>query len=218
VSDPTENLPVIPDKVVDEIRKGRDVPLEAISPAAAEMAAERAAERARPVHMDSLRPISRAGANRLMTGSSDGHIQRGTLPRAPATRRVIPAPFRREVISLQVPGEPRKTWQYVAATEVRKGDIVPDVGLVLRVETVTRYARAGEVVPVTVHHPDGRTEQQLTKAVLLDGMTEADYRRLEATFGDQQVAVGTDVRLHGPEHVLVMDEAEQVRVFRTEGG
>ena len=93
---------------------------------------------AAPVHAEDLTPISRDEAARRTT--FDGQ----SLPAMPSTRRVIPAPFRRDRISgAEHHG---KTWQSVRADQVRAGDIVPDLGLVasaherLRRETVAGVA------------------------------------------------------------------------------
>jgi hypothetical protein len=204
VSDPLENLPTLPDKVVDQLRKGNDVPLEAVSETAAEMAEQAASERARPLHMEALQPITRQRARQIVSGSPDGKLQHGVMPRAPQSRRVIPRPFQRPSITLATtPGVDRKEWRYVKAAEVQEGDIVPDAGLVLRVERAVRYADAEDMALVV--RDGGQVIQQLS---------EADSGDLEARFGDMRVAVGTDIRLHGPERVLELDAQAEVRVFR----
>jgi hypothetical protein len=50
------------------------------------------------------------------------------LPQAPARRRVIPAPFKRDSVALV--GGVRRAWCEVDVSEVEVGDIVPDVGMV----------------------------------------------------------------------------------------
>ncbi len=204
------NLPVIPDKVAEKLRDGKDVPLEEISSAAAEMKDTREASRSVPLRGETLRPVSRAQANTLMTGNPEGLLQRGSVPRAPVTRRVIPPPFRRESISIRVPGEPQPQWHNLKASQVREGYIVPGVGRVVSIRTGVRYAEAGEMVPVTLH----TGEAAEVKAVLLDGYTEADYHSLVEEFGSEQVAVGTDIVLTGPEGGSITVDAEaEVQAF-----
>lgn len=92
----------------------------------AENATRAAAE---PVHAEDLRPISRAEAATRTT--FDGEH----LPGLPATRRVIPPPFRRDRIAVDHHG---KTWQSIPADEVSAGDMTELVGKVVLVQSVLR--------------------------------------------------------------------------------
>jgi len=85
---------------------------------------EAAAAPPAPVHAETLRPITRGEANLKTT--FDGQ----SLPNMPAPRRVIPPPFQRPSVS---GGKHGKSWQNVRADQVRKGDIIPEIGLVLDV-------------------------------------------------------------------------------------
>jgi hypothetical protein len=91
-----------------------------------------------PVHAETLAPISPAEAAHRST--FDGT----TLPRHPVTRRVIPAPYRRDRIS---GGRHGKTWQEPLAGTVRPGDIMPDVGLVIAVD---QQIRRKDGIPVAL--------------------------------------------------------------------
>lgn len=105
-------------------------PIEAFMSDAALTEAERATAASRaPVHAEDLRPISRAEAARRTT--FDGQ----SLPRAPATRRVIPAPFRRPSAR---GGGHGKTWQSVPAEQVNAGDMTELVGKVSLAQSVLR--------------------------------------------------------------------------------
>lgn len=127
------SIPTIPDKVADKLQSGKDVAIEElISESTLEADAAAKARRSAPVHAGALKPISKAEAARRTT--FDGQ----SLPRLPSTRRVIPEPFRRPVISLSLPWEPKKVWSYVRADQVLAGDIVPDIGLVQSVSQTTR--------------------------------------------------------------------------------
>jgi hypothetical protein len=93
------------------------------------------------VHAEDLVPISKADAARRTM--FDGEH----LPSAPATRRVIPAPYRRDRVT---GGKHGKRWQEVAASQVLKCDIIPDVGVVAEVSDATRYEGEGALGPVAV--------------------------------------------------------------------
>lgn len=176
----------IPDSLgrdVDKAREGKIAPppIEAfMSPAALEQA-EKAASTA-PVHAEDLRPISHAEAARRTT--FDGEH----MPGVPATRRVIPAPFRRDRIAIDHHG---KTWQTVRADQVREGDIVPDLGLVTTADEMVLYLpRRDFLAPEQYQH---LTEDEL----------------------DEPVAHGTGIRLLGAgASVLMLRPDAQVRVFR----
>lgn len=211
---PSANLPVIPDKVAEQIQAGKDVPLEAISEAAAEMKVTRESTRATPLHGDTLRPISRAQANTLMTGNPQGTLQRGSIPRAPVTRRVIPPPFKRESISIRVPGEPQPQWQNLRAEQVTEGMIVPNVGRVVSIKIGIRYREPEEVVPVRLHEPlDG---QDAIPGIITKTFDGGEYELLREHFGRSgaRVAVGTDIMLTGPEgNSITVDAKAEVRAF-----
>ena len=168
---------------VDRAREGKIAPppIEAfMSPAALEQA-EKSASTA-PVHAEDLRPISHAEAARRTT--FDGK----NMPGVPATRRVIPAPFRRDRIAVDHHG---KTWQSVRADQVREGDIVPDLGLVAEVREMVLYAPRSDFLEPAER--DYLTEDELV----------------------QPVAHGTAIRVLGAgANVLVLRPDAQVRVFR----
>lgn len=82
-----------------------------------------------PVRAESLAPISPAEA------ASRSTFNGSTLPRHPVTRRVIPAPYRRDSIRA---GRHGKTWQEALAGTVRPGNMVPDVGMVIAVDQQIR--------------------------------------------------------------------------------
>ncbi len=206
------NLPVIPDKVVDRIRAGKPVALEEVSSAAAEMRDTREAARSQPLHGGSLRPTTRSHANTLMTGNPQGHLQRGTVPRAPATRRVIPPPFQRESISIRVPGEPRPEWRTVRASQVQEGLIVPGVGRVVGTERRTRHSDAADQVPV--FREEALMNAQIPALIPVQDYTGEDARRLLDAYGSTRVAVGVDIVLTGPEGASVtVDERAEVQAF-----
>jgi hypothetical protein len=132
-------LPTIPDKIVDAIEAGKDVPIEAlVSPGALDAHMEAEARRSEPVHMEDLTAVAKGDPRIAM--NFDGE----SLPNAPATRRVIPAPFRRPRIEL---GHHGKSWQRLDACEVQPGDIVPDLGKITCSEAVTQYEPRHLFVP-----------------------------------------------------------------------
>lgn len=181
-------VPVIPDKVAEKIQAGKkDWAIEEVlGEATVEKVAAENVARAEPVRAGQLTPITHAEAARRRT-------QRGeTLPNMPTMRRVIPEPFRRERISIRVPGEPQKVWMSVKAVQVCPGDIVPDVGLVQDVRSRVRHRRRDEIVLPRLDH-------------LTTGAR-----------GDDMVAVGEDTILTGPEHEMVVDSQTTVQVFRLE--
>lgn len=93
------------------------------------------------VHAEDLRPISRSEAARRTM--FDGEH----LPKAPATRRVIPAPFRRDRV---VGGRHGKEWRERSVREVRRGDIIPDIGLVVDLAERIRHEGEGKLGPIAV--------------------------------------------------------------------
>lgn len=95
-----------------------------------------------PVYAEDLVPISKAEAARRTT--FDGE----TLPSMPATRRVIPEPFRRPRINLDRHG---REWTTCRAEDVKAGDMVVDVGRVgADAEVFTRYETVAGVPDVAV--------------------------------------------------------------------
>lgn len=136
------------------------------------------------VRGEDLIPISKAEAARRTT--FDGE----SLPTGiPSTRRVIPAPFKRDRV---VGGRHGKTWhEGMAAKEIRARDIIPDIGLVRRVE---HYVRHEEVSHPHIHDGDGT---------------------VEGCPGCFPPAVGVDVQVIGGDgRYHVLDAEASVRVFR----
>lgn len=108
-------------------------PMEAfMSDAALEQVAAQTAAAATPVHAEDLVPITKAEATRRTT--FDGE----TLPNMPATRRVIPAPFKRPRFDLDRHG---RDWTTCPAEKVAKGDMVAVGGQAFRVESVEQVNR-----------------------------------------------------------------------------
>lgn len=107
-----------------------------------------------PVHAENLIPISpsEGAAMRQIDPES------GSLPRFPATRRVIPAPFQRDCIT---GGSHGKAWTLVTADQIRKGDIIPDLGLVVDVQDEVRREKIADLVApedlqnVSIGSPEG---------------------------------------------------------------
>ena len=126
MTDKPAHILEIPDSLgrdVDKARAGKlkgDLPVEAFLSDEA-LAQQEAATRSAmaPVHAGQLIPITKAEAARRTT--FDGEH----LPKAPATRRVIPEPFRRPRFDLDRHG---RTWQSCPAELVKPGDVVPDIG------------------------------------------------------------------------------------------
>lgn len=90
-----------------------------------------------PVHAENLIPISPGHARELRTQKGD------VLPKMPATRRVIPAPYRRDRIT---GGRHGKSWQDLPPEAIRPGDIITDVGLVVLVGSAVRYEAVSDNV------------------------------------------------------------------------
>jgi hypothetical protein len=136
VADRPQHILEIPESLgrdVDRYREGRGEapPMEAfMSDATLEAAEQATAAAAAPVHAEQLVPISAAEAARRTT--FDGE----TLPRLPRPARVIPAPFRRDRISIDRHG---RAWATVPARLVAAGDVVPGIGRVTENRAVTRY-------------------------------------------------------------------------------
>ena len=127
---------------VDRYREGRGAapPVEAfMSDAALEQAGRQTAAAAEPVHAEDLVPITKAEAASRVT--FDGEH----LPRVPATRRVIPAPFRRPRFDLDRHG---RSWASCRADAVEEGDMVALDGTSFRVASVERVTRYEAVAGV----------------------------------------------------------------------
>jgi hypothetical protein len=134
VTDKPAHILEIPDSLgrdVDKAREGKlknPLPVEAfMSEGALQEVQDRSSA---PVHAEDLVPITKAEAARRTT--FDGEH----LPRVPANRRVLPAPFRRERVSLDRHG---RAWQSCRADAVQAGDVVPEVGRVAGIDTDIRY-------------------------------------------------------------------------------
>jgi hypothetical protein len=127
----------IPDSLgrdVDAFREGRGPApgVEAfMSPAALKQAEAQTAAAAAPVHAEDLVPITAAEAAARTTFGGEA-----LPPGLPRLRRVIPAPYQRERISI---GRHGRTWQPCTAGDIEVGDTVPGLGLVVRREEVVRY-------------------------------------------------------------------------------
>jgi hypothetical protein len=137
----------IPDSLgrdVDRAREGRGPtpPMEAfMSDASLEQVERQTAAADIPVHAEDLVPISAAEAQQRTT--FDGQ----SLPSMPATRRVIPPPFRRPSVNITRHG---RSWQPCRAEQVEVGDTVPEVGRVTGRQIVTRYETVAGVPDVAI--------------------------------------------------------------------
>jgi hypothetical protein len=133
---------------VDKARAGKlkeTLPVEAFmsEQALAQVDAQTAATAA-PVHAEDLVPITKAEAARRTT--FDG----ASLPRVPATRRVIPPPFQRPRFDLDRHG---RSWTSCRADAVEAGDMVAEGGRAFRVEStepVLRYETVAGIPDVAV--------------------------------------------------------------------
>lgn len=143
-----DSLPVIPDKVVDAIQRGKDVPLEAmISPAAFDAHMTAQEQRKQPIHAEDLVPVSARDPRIAGRTTFDG----SSLPAVPSTRRVIPAPFRRPRLEI---GQHGRTWQRMRADLVRDGDTVVDVGLVEKIGLINKYQPREEITGQHTGNPE----------------------------------------------------------------
>lgn len=93
-----------------------------------------------PVHAENLVPISKEEARKRTTFNGD------EMPRFPATRRVIPAPFKRDRIT---GGSHGKAWTTIVAAGIVTGDIIPEIGLVTDAEERTVYSHRENVMQGT---------------------------------------------------------------------
>jgi hypothetical protein len=145
-----EHLPTIPDKVIDNLRKGKDVAIEELAgPDAPRILEEAKQRRSAPVHAEDLTPITKTQAAAMRNFNPSGTPGGGSMPNFPAQKRVIPAPFRRPHIDLTSRPEDRRTWQMVRADSVRIGDIVVDLGLVIHIVLKTHYEEIAGVRAAT---------------------------------------------------------------------
>jgi hypothetical protein len=148
-SDKPAHIIEIPDSLgrdVDKARAGKlkgTLPVEAfMSEGAIEQVSQQTAAAAAPVHAEDLRAISPAEAARRSTFNGE------TLPGHPVPRRVIPAPFQRERISLDRHG---RTWTTCRVEKVKQGDMVVDIGrIACDAEEVTRYEQVAGIPDVAV--------------------------------------------------------------------
>lgn len=111
---------------VDRAREGKIAPppIEAfMSDAALGQVEAQTAAAAAPLHAEDLVPITKEeGARRTRFNGE-------TLPSLPATRRVLPPPFRRQRIDISHHG---REWTTCPAEAVKEGDMVVDVGRVAK--------------------------------------------------------------------------------------
>ena len=147
MADKPQHILEIPDSLgrdVDRYRAGAGPapPMEAfMSDASLEAASAATGLAAAPVREENLRPITAAEAARRAT--FDGEA----LPGHPVPRRVLPAPFRRQQISIEHHG---RSWVSCRADQVAVGDTVPDIGRVTENRSVLRYAKVAGVPDVAV--------------------------------------------------------------------
>jgi hypothetical protein len=128
MSDKPAHVLEIPDSLGRDIDKGLQPPVEAfLSDDALQAQWDATRASSEPVHAENLIPISRQSASSFTQSALDGQA----LPKV-STRRVIPAPFRRD----RVTGASHhgKEWETVRASGVRAGDIITGIGLVVNAE------------------------------------------------------------------------------------
>jgi hypothetical protein len=133
----------IPDSLGRDVDKARAGTLKGTLPVEAFMSdgalEEVQARSSAPVHAEDLVPITKAEAARRTT--FDGEH----LPRVPSTRRVLPAPFRRERVSLDRHG---RAWQSCRADAVEPGDVVPEIGRIAGTDFDIKYETVAGVPDV----------------------------------------------------------------------
>lgn len=124
-----------------------------------------------PVHAENLIPISPDHAREMRTQKGD------TLPKMPATRRVIPAPYRRDRIT---GGRHGKSWQEVPPSAIQPGDIITDIGLVVIVGTAIRYESVADNVPegteLAMWRPEDKVAMSMDVVVTGAGGRAISYR------------------------------------------
>ena len=161
----------IPRSTEKEVEKWRDgkapaPPVEHFLPDSALAEIERASRaKAEPVRADRLYPITagEAAARRTQAGAE--------LPKMPAPRRVIPAPFQRPRVT---GGSHGKAWQEIRAENLSLGDIVPGVGRVVARSVRTVYVSreaAEQPGPLTgpVSAEPGEDKVAVGEVVLVEG-------------------------------------------------
>jgi hypothetical protein len=148
-----------------------------------------------PVHAETLVPISKAEATRRTTFDGD------SMPRFPATRRVIPAPYQRDRVT---GGRHGKAWTTVLAGAVRPGDIVPDIGLVVGRDERTVYVTREHVAEGSAQ---GNRVVSGHGGKLPEGYSPDDLVAIEPAFA---------ITGAGGKTVIFSHRAE-VRVFRRTG-
>lgn len=177
MSDKPAHILEIPDSLgrdVDAYRAGKlkqAPPVEAfMSDAALEQVEAQTAAAAAPLHAEDLIPISKeAAASRIVF---DGE----RLPRAPATRRVIPPPFQRPRFNLDRHG---RAWTTCRADEVAVGDMVTDLGRVAGTETVIRYETVAGIPDVATGMKVILTGISGNRAVYEPGTPVRAFRKAE---------------------------------------
>lgn len=174
-------------------------PLEAFMSDAALQEAQDATDRAAaPVHAEDLTPISpaEAAARRTQHGES--------LPSMPVMRKVIPPPFRRPSVT---GGSHGKRWQPVRASQVRKDDIITDLGLVTDVGERTVYRTRREILGLAPDELDSASPRPVIARQFSDLLELWDL--------DEKIATGTEIVVTGAGGtVRVFRPDAQVRVFR----
>jgi hypothetical protein len=120
------------------------------------------------------------------------------MPKFPATRRVIPAPFQRDRV---IGGKHGKEWRVLQAQQIQPRDIIPDLGLVTLVEERTVYSTRA-----LAEKGEGWS----------DPMVGGPNDEHPAGYApDDLVAIGTAVRVTGAGgKVVVMRPDTEGRVFR----
>ena len=143
MTDKPAHIVEIPDSLGRDVDKARAGTLKGTLPVEAFMSdgalEEVQARSSAPVHAEDLVPITKAEAARRTT--FDGEH----LPRVPSTRRVLPAPFRRERVSLDRHG---RAWQSCRADAVEPGDVVPEIGRIAGTDFDIKYETVAGVPDV----------------------------------------------------------------------
>lgn len=122
-----DKLPVIPDRVVEALNKGVDVPIEAmVSGPAMEMLEDRMRERNEPLRMQNLVPVPKGDPRTQVR--FDGQ----QLPSLPQRRRVIPPPYQRPQAAIRQ--DHGRDWRDMRAADVKVDDTVPFIGRIVHVD------------------------------------------------------------------------------------
>lgn len=159
-----DKLPVIPDKVVEALERGVDVPIEAmVSGPAREHLEDQLRARKEPIHAEKLTPVGKGDPRIAHYGKVDGTH----MPLMPARKRVIPAPFVRPgAVMRQDHG---RVWKLVSAGSVRVDDIVVDIGKIVSVELEMEYKLASELVGLPMQ-PGQDARVAVGDVVILTGL------------------------------------------------